>query len=82
MSSLGADPRQLLLTAKAGSNEALGRLLEMYHDYLLLLARLEIGRRLQSKVDASDVVQEAFLNAHRGFREFRGFTEGELILQR
>ena len=80
MSSPDTDPRQLLLAAKAGSTEALGQLLGMYHDYLTLLARLEIGRRLQSKVDASDIVQEAFLSAHRGFREFRGVTERELIV--
>jgi RNA polymerase sigma-70 factor (ECF subfamily) len=79
VSSPVADPRQLLLAAKAGSTEAFGRLLEMYHDYLALLARLETGRRLQSKVDPSDVVQETFLSAHRYFRKFRGDTEGEFI---
>lgn len=79
MSGPNADPRKLLLAAKAGSSEALGQLLGMYHDYLALLARLEIGRRLQSKIDPSDVVQETFLGAHRYFPEFRGVTEGELI---
>jgi RNA polymerase sigma-70 factor (ECF subfamily) len=35
--------------------------------------------RLQGKVDALDVVQEAFLNAHRQFEQFRGNSEGELV---
>jgi len=57
----------------------LGQLLDAYRHYLSLVARLQIGRRLQGKVDASDVVQEAFLNAHRSFAQFRGKTETELL---
>lgn len=56
---------------------ALGRLLELFRNYLRLLARIEIGKRMQGKVDASDVVQEAFLDAHRYFPNFRGDTEGQ-----
>jgi RNA polymerase sigma-70 factor (ECF subfamily) len=58
---------------------ALGQLLERYRNYLLLLARLHIGRRLQGKVDAADLVQETFLEAHRAFPQFRGTSEGELV---
>src|SRR5262249_49291441 len=47
--------------------------------YLDLLARVEIGRRLRKKVDASDVVQEAFLEAHRNFGSFRGTSEAEFV---
>jgi RNA polymerase sigma-70 factor (ECF subfamily) len=54
-------------------------LLESYRGYLGLLARLQIGRRLQGKVDPADLVQEAFLTAHRHFAQFQGTTEGELI---
>jgi RNA polymerase sigma-70 factor (ECF subfamily) len=53
--------------------------LELYRHYLALLARMQIGRRLQGKVDASDLVQETFLKAHRGFAQFRGSSEGELV---
>ena len=56
----------------------MGRLLELYRNYLGLLARLEIGRRLQGKPDDSDLVQETFLQAHRHFVQFRGTTEAEL----
>jgi RNA polymerase sigma-70 factor (ECF subfamily) len=51
----------------------------LYRNYLGLLARLEIGRRLQGKVDDSDLVQDTFLQAHRHFAEFRGTTEAELV---
>src|SRR5262249_26182976 len=56
-----------------------GHLLERYRDYLTLLTRLQVSRRLQSKVDAADLVQETFLQAHEHFAGFRGSTEGELV---
>ena len=61
-----------------GDDEALGQLLERYRPYLSLLARLQIGRRLQGKADGADVVQETFLEAARQFSAFRGQTEPEL----
>src|SRR5947199_6062157 len=74
-----SDPEELLRQARAGSGPALGQLLELYRSYLALLARLQIGRRLQGKVDAADLVQDTFLEAHRHFPEFRGVTEAELV---
>jgi RNA polymerase sigma-70 factor, ECF subfamily len=74
-----SDPLELLRRARAGSGPDMGRLLELYRKYLTLLARLQIGRRLQGKVDAADLVQDTFLQAHRGFDQFRGTTEEELI---
>jgi RNA polymerase sigma-70 factor (ECF subfamily) len=74
-----ADPEPLLLEARAGNAVTLGRLLELYRRYLGLLARVQIGQRLQGKVDASDLVQETFLEAHRNFPRFRGTTEAELV---
>jgi RNA polymerase sigma-70 factor (ECF subfamily) len=74
------NPGSLLRAARAGDGAARGRLLEMYRDYLKLLARLQLDQRLQSKLDASDVVQEAFLQAHRAFDRFQGASEGELTV--
>lgn len=68
---------QLLCEAQRGSEPAKGALLENYRVYLELLARVELGRRLQTKVDAADVVQETFLEAHRNFGIFRGGSEAE-----
>ncbi len=70
---------QRLTQARSGNQAALGELLESYRGYLLLLARVQIGRRLQGKIDPADVVQEAFLAAYQGFAGFRGSSEGELI---
>jgi RNA polymerase sigma-70 factor (ECF subfamily) len=78
-SSQESELLQVLLRAKGGDGEALGKLLGQYENYLGLLARLQIGRRLQGKVDPADLVQETFLKAHRDFNQFRGATENELI---
>jgi RNA polymerase sigma-70 factor (ECF subfamily) len=73
-----SEAERLLKQARLGNIDALGRLLELYRRYLTLLARLQIDRRLRGKVDAADVVQETFLEAHRDFDQFRGQREGEL----
>ncbi len=70
---------ELLTNARGGDVEVLGRLLQGYRSYLRLLAEVEIGRRLQGKVDASDVIQEVFLDAHRYFPNFRGEVEPQFI---
>jgi RNA polymerase sigma-70 factor (ECF subfamily) len=57
---------------------ALGRRLEAHRDHLTVLARMQIGRRLQGKVDPADVVQETFLHAVRDFPHFRGASAREL----
>jgi RNA polymerase sigma-70 factor (ECF subfamily) len=55
------------------------RPLPAYRDYLHLLARLQLGPRLQAKFDASDVVQQALLQAHESRSQFRGATESEWL---
>jgi RNA polymerase sigma-70 factor (ECF subfamily) len=72
-------PESLLRRARAGDEAALGDLLAQYRNYLKLLARLQIDRRLRRKLDASDAVQEAMLAAHRAFAQFRGQSEAELL---
>src|SRR5687768_15641808 len=61
--------RQIAL-ARQNVDGARGELLNAYRGYLELLARVEIGRQLQTKLDAADVVQETFLEAHRNFESF------------
>jgi RNA polymerase sigma-70 factor (ECF subfamily) len=52
---------------------------EQYRSYLRLLARLQLPPKVAAKVDASDIVQETMLQAHRGMGDFRGKTKPELI---
>lgn len=61
----------------AGQDDPSGWSLDNYRDYLLLLARLHLGPRLQAKLDPSDLVQETLLKAHQQRQAFRGQTEQE-----
>jgi RNA polymerase sigma-70 factor (ECF subfamily) len=51
--------------------------LTQYRDYLCVLARLQLGPRLQHKVDPSDLVQQTLLKAHAKRGQFRGRNEAE-----
>jgi RNA polymerase sigma-70 factor (ECF subfamily) len=72
-------PERLISRARAGDESALGRLLELYRNYLRLAARSMIGAAMRTKVDPSDLVQETFLKAHRDFAGFQGHGENELV---
>lgn len=52
---------------------------ENYRDYLRLLTRLQLNPRMRSKVDESDVVQQAILEAHKCRTQFRGNTEADRL---
>jgi RNA polymerase sigma-70 factor (ECF subfamily) len=58
------------------SEDPSGRL-ERYRTYLRLLARLHLDQRLQSKLDASDLVQETMVRAFGNLDQYRGGTEAE-----
>lgn len=66
-----------LARALAGCGSSLGALLELYRNYLRLLAMGQLGRRLNARVSPSDVVQETFLEANQDFGGFRGRTSRE-----
>jgi RNA polymerase sigma-70 factor, ECF subfamily len=74
-----ATPEFLLAQARAGDAAALGQLFELYRNYLRLIARPMIEGALKLKLDASDLVQETFLKAHRQFADFAGRDEPELM---
>ncbi len=73
------DPELLLVLAKGGDGAALGRLLERYRNYVGLLIRLQVGRRLRTKVDIEDLLQEIWLEIHRKIGLFRGTSEREFL---
>jgi RNA polymerase sigma-70 factor, ECF subfamily len=55
----------LLNRAKAGNEAALAELFDGYRKRLRQMVRLRLDRRLQGRVDPSDVLQEAYLEASR-----------------
>jgi RNA polymerase sigma-70 factor (ECF subfamily) len=78
MTEPAGDAARWLAAAKAGSGEALGKALETFRAYLLLVADREMDPELRAKGGASDLVQETFLEAQRDFGQFHGASVEEL----
>jgi RNA polymerase sigma-70 factor (ECF subfamily) len=70
---------ELLQQARRGDREALGRLLEAQRTALHRLAEGRLGERIEVRVDASDIIQQTFLEAHRSFPQFAGQNARELM---
>jgi RNA polymerase sigma-70 factor (ECF subfamily) len=69
----------LLQAFRAGEEGAGDRLLRRFAPWLKLRARLQWESRFQAKLDPSDVVQQALIEAVRAFPHFRGRTEPEFV---
>ena len=61
---------ELLERAAAGDQDALDELFRMHRDRLLRMIRVRLHPRMRGRVDASDVFQEAQLEAFARLREF------------
>ena len=69
---------ELIRRARAGDREALGELLEQHRAYLRVLTDRQFDTGLGQRLDASDVVQQTLLQAHRALGDFRGRTDAEM----
>lgn len=69
----------LLTQARAGDGDARNDLFEHCRAYVGFLARSHVESWLQAKVDASDLIQQTMMDAHRGLNEFEGQSEGEWL---
>jgi RNA polymerase sigma-70 factor (ECF subfamily) len=65
------DVTELLERACAGDPQALGALFALHHDRLRRVVQLRLDHRLKGRLDPSDVLQEAFLEATTRFPEYR-----------
>jgi len=69
----------LLQLARRNESQPLGELLQLYRNYLTILATAQLDARLRRRLSPSDIVQETMLAAHRDFGQFRGKSERELL---
>jgi hypothetical protein len=60
----------LLRSAKAGDERAVATLFTRYRERLKRMVALRLDRRLSGRVDASDVLQEAYLEIHKRFADW------------
>jgi RNA polymerase sigma-70 factor (ECF subfamily) len=65
-----SEPADLLGRARTGDEQALAALFTHYRGRLKRMVHLRLDRRLFGRVDASDVLQEAYLEVHKRFPEF------------
>lgn len=64
------NPTELLERAAGGDQTAVEQLFSMYRERLKSMVRLRLSRRLQGRVDDSDVLQEAYLDLSRKLPEY------------
>jgi RNA polymerase sigma-70 factor (ECF subfamily) len=64
------DTNDLLQRAGAGDRDAVVELFARHRDRLALMVRLRLDRRLQGRIDPSDVLQETYLEVARRIEEF------------
>jgi RNA polymerase sigma-70 factor (ECF subfamily) len=70
MSGDANDTAELVRRAGGGDEQALAELFSRYRDRLRHMVRLRLDRRLQGRVDPSDVLQEAYLDVARRAPEY------------
>ncbi len=61
---------ELLRRAREGDANALAALFEHYRERLRRMIRLRLDRRLSGRVDSSDILQEAYLEASRRLADY------------
>ncbi len=69
--------RELIDKARHGDAQSRQELFQTSRGYMGLVARAQVESWLRVKVDASDVVQQTLLEAHRDFDRFQGESEKE-----
>jgi RNA polymerase sigma-70 factor (ECF subfamily) len=70
MTDDASETDDLLRSAKEGDEGALAALFTRYRERLKQMVCLRLDRRLTGRVDASDVLQEAYLEAHKRLPEY------------
>ena len=79
MSPSKQDVSELIRKARQGDAACRDALFGLCRSYLGVVAQAQIETWLRAKVDASDVVQQTMLEAHRDFERFAGKSERQWL---
>jgi RNA polymerase sigma-70 factor (ECF subfamily) len=80
MDNNSAETARLLEQARAGDKEALSALFSRHRPRLRRMVELRLDRRLQARIDASDVIQEAYVEVVVRLNEYLGEPSYPLFL--
>lgn len=69
--------QELLTLAREGDRSALDQLCSVYCERVRRLVRFRMNRKLRSKLDSMDLVQDALLHALKGLEGFTYSNEGD-----
>ncbi len=70
MTELDENLSELFEQAKAGKPQALGQLLQSFRDQLIRIVGFRMDQRLRGRLDADDIVQDAFIEATQRFQDY------------
>jgi RNA polymerase sigma-70 factor (ECF subfamily) len=70
MSNDSADSLELIERVRAGDRQALSEIFTRYRGRLRRMVEMRLDRRLQARVDASDVIQDAFVEVATRLEEY------------
>lgn len=70
MKNASNDTEQLIARARAGETAALNEIFARNRDRLHRMVQIRLDRRLQGRIDASDVIQDACLEASRRVEDY------------
>ena len=80
MTSDSNDTENLLRRIHDGDQQAMGELFGRYRERLRRMVRLRLDRRLQGRLDPSDVLQEAYIDVSNRASEYAGNPSMPLFL--
>lgn len=80
MTDSECDFETLIRKAREGDDSSLGELLNHHRPWLRLLGRRGLSGKFAGRIDESDVAQQTFLSAVRGFEQFKGSSSDELAV--
>jgi RNA polymerase sigma-70 factor (ECF subfamily) len=66
----GQENADLIRRASEGDESALDQLFSTHRDRLLRMIRLRLDRRIQGRLDSSDILQEAYIDVFKNLRAY------------